>query len=136
MVGNQYLPFRSSRLLMFFKVGVLKKLRNIYKKTTALKSLFNKAPFFQACNFIKKYFQQSCFTMNIAELLRTAFFIGHLEWLLLPFTTTVRNYYWEDLVVILFTLNHPSRRLNTCFKADNILIHKNTWKSLRRVTSC
>ena len=37
------------------------------------------------------------------------------------FTSTFRNYYWEDLVVILFTLTHPSRRLNTCFKTGNML---------------
>ena len=67
--------------------------------------------------------------MNIAKFLRTAFFIEHLWWLLLPFTTTFRNYYWEDLVVILFALNHPSKRLKTFLK----LITCYTTKTLKKV---
>ena len=32
------------------------------------------------CNFIKKRLQHRCFPVNIAKLLRTAFFIEHLPW--------------------------------------------------------
>ena len=39
-----------------------------------LKSLFNKITCLQACNFIKKRLQLSCFPVNIAKLLRTVFF--------------------------------------------------------------
>ena len=40
----------------------------------------------QACNFIKKETQVSqCFLVNFVKLLRTAFFIEHLWWLLLNF---------------------------------------------------
>ena len=46
------------------------------------------------------------------------------------FTTTFRNYYWESLVIILFTLTHLSKRPNTCFKAGVMLHKKNTWKFL------
>ena len=61
----------------------------------------------------------------------TAFFIEHIRWLLLRFTSTFENYplvaasafcqhfwnsHWDDLSVILFTLTHPSKRLNTCLR--------------------
>ena len=55
-------------------------------------------------------------------------FIEHLPWLLHPSTATFRNYYWEGLAVILFTLTHPSKQLNASFKTDNMLHQKNTWK--------
>ena len=65
---------------------------NVHRKTAALESLFNKVPVLQACNFIKKRLQQSCFPVNIAKFLRTLFFIEHLRWLLLPFTSAIQNY--------------------------------------------
>ena len=37
--------------------------------------------------------------MNIAKFLRTAFFIEDFRWLLLPFTTTFRNYYRKDCLI-------------------------------------
>ena len=49
--------------------------------------------------------------MNIVKFLRKDFFIEHLRWLLLAFTTTYWNYYWENFSVILFTLIHASNRL-------------------------
>ena len=49
-----------------------------------MESLFNKVAgllqAFKACNFIKKRLQHSCFPVNIAKFLRTAFFIEHLRW--------------------------------------------------------
>ena len=116
-------------LLMFFKDALQSKLSNIHRKTLALESLFNKVPVFQACNFIKSKLQQWCSPVNFAKFLRTAFLIEHLQWLLMPFTTTFRKYYWEYLLAILLTLTHPSKRLNIFFKADN-------WKGRsRRVKS-
>ena len=41
-----------------------------------LESHFNKAA--GLCNFIKRKLQHKCFPVNIAKLLRTAFFIEHL----------------------------------------------------------
>ena len=35
----------------------------------------------KATNFIKKRLQHSCFSVNFAKFLRTAFFIEHLRWL-------------------------------------------------------
>ena len=104
-VENPCLPFRSSRSQMFFKVGTLKSYA-LFTEKHLHRSLFIIK--FQACNFIKKKLQLRCFLVNIAQFLRTAFFIEHLRWLLLPFTTTFRNYYWKDRLVILFTLTHPS----------------------------
>ena len=49
----------------------------MYKKTPVLESLFNKVGDLKACNFVKKSHQQSCFPVNIAKFLRTAFFTEH-----------------------------------------------------------
>ena len=46
--------------------------RNINGKTSVLESLFNKGAGL-ACNFIKKRFQHSYFSVIIAQFLRTAF---------------------------------------------------------------
>ena len=51
----------------------------------ALQSSFNKVAGLKTYNFIKKRLWHRCFPVNIANLLRTAFFIGHLWWLLLDF---------------------------------------------------
>ena len=63
---------------------------NIERKTTELKSLFNKVADLQACKFIKKRLQLRCFPLNIAKFLRTAFLIEHLRWLLLDPVTHLR----------------------------------------------
>ena len=57
-----------------------------------------------------------CFPLKILQFLWTAFFIEHLWWLPLPFTSSFRSYYWEDLLVIWFTLTHPSLWLNAGLK--------------------
>ena len=65
--------FRSSRSQMFFKIFTRKHL---------CWSLFNKVACV-ACNFIKKRLEHRCFLVNIAKILKTAFFIEHLQWLIL-----------------------------------------------------
>ena len=57
-----------------------------------------------------------CFPLKILQFLWTAFFIEHLWWLPLPFTSSFRSYYWEDLLVIWFTLTHPRLWLNAGLK--------------------
>ena len=74
---------RSSRSLKFLKTAVLKKLRNINRKTTVLKSLFNKAAGLQVFNCIKKRLRHNCFPVNIAKFFRAALFIEILRGLLL-----------------------------------------------------
>ena len=57
------------------------KFRNIHRKTTVLKSLFNKVAGIAG----------KCFPVNIAKCLRTAFFIEHLWWLLLDLAISTFN---------------------------------------------
>ena len=40
-----------------------------------------------ACNFIKKRLQFRCFSVKFTKFLRTPFFIGKLQWLLLRFNS-------------------------------------------------
>ena len=56
-----------------------------------LETLFNKVSGLKACNFIKKIFQHRCFSVNIAKFWRTAFFIEHLPWLLLPMVSKIQR---------------------------------------------
>ena len=53
--------------MVFNKKSGFEKFRKIYRKTPVLESLFNKGAGIQACNFIKKRFQQECFPVNIAK---------------------------------------------------------------------
>ena len=94
LVENQCLPFRS-RLQMFFKVGTL--------KSYAI--------------FTEKHLRWGVFHW-IFQNFKTSFFIEHLRCLPLHSHTTFQNYYWKDRLVILFTLTHPYKQLNTCFEAD------------------
>ena len=48
-----------------------------------LESLFNKVAGLQGWKFIKRRLKHMCFPVNTAKILRTAFYIEHLCWLLL-----------------------------------------------------
>ena len=73
---------RSSRLQMFFKIGVLRSVANFTGKHLC-SSLFLKN--FQAggLQLHKKRLQHSCFPVKFAKSLRTPFLTEHLQWLLL-----------------------------------------------------
>ena len=58
------------------------KLRNTYRKTPVLGSLFNKVVGLQACNYIKKRVQHRCFLWNFRKFLRTSFLKNICERLL------------------------------------------------------
>ena len=93
--------YRSSRLHMFFKIGVLKKFVNYTEKrllwSIFLKKLETRRPStlrssrpevfcekgVEARNFIQKRLQHRCFHVNIVKLLRTTLFIKHLQYLIL-----------------------------------------------------
>ena len=77
--------------------NILLKLGNIYSKISVLESLFNKVLELQACNFIKKLLQHSCFPVNIGKFLRTKFFIEHLQWLVLqvPYNKSCSQKFYE-----------------------------------------
>ena len=55
------------------------------KQTCVVVLQNNFAIFLNACNFIKKRLQHRCFALNIAKFLRTAFFIEHIQWLLMEY---------------------------------------------------
>ena len=76
--------YRSSHSQVFFKTGVFKN-SQYYRKISVLESFFNKVASLKAYNFIKKRLRHRCFPVNMAKLLRTAFFIEHLWWLLPDF---------------------------------------------------
>ena len=73
---------RSRRFHMFFKIGAPQNFA-IFTEKRLLDSLFNKVGCLHACNYIKKRLQHKCSTENIEKILRTAFFIKQLRWLLL-----------------------------------------------------
>ena len=55
-------------------VDILQNIRSLIflnRKTPVLESLFNRVAGLQACNFMKKRLQHSCFPMNIVKFLRT-----------------------------------------------------------------
>ena len=59
--------------------GVLKKIRNIHRKTPVLESLFNKLACLKACKFVKKRLQHRYFPVNIAKFYEQLFVIEHLR---------------------------------------------------------
>ena len=66
---------------MFFKIGVLKNFAVFTGKHLSWSHFLIKSL------FIKKRPQRRYFPVNIAKFLRTAFFIEHLQWLLLNIDT-------------------------------------------------
>ena len=77
---------RSSRLQMFFKIGVLKDV-SIFTEKHLCRSLFNKLAGLQLWILLKKRLQHRCFPVSTAEFLRTTF-MKHLQWLLLKYYQT------------------------------------------------
>ena len=80
--------FRSSRWQMSFKMGVLKIFSQYSQKILVLESLCHKVTDLWPCSFIKKRLQHKCFPLNIAKLLKVAFFIEHLRYVKKPVTTS------------------------------------------------
>ena len=66
-----------------FKKRCPLKLRNIFRKTPELGSLFNKVVGLQDCKYIKKRLQHRCFVQNLRTFLRTHFVKNICERLLL-----------------------------------------------------
>ena len=82
--SNKEANTESSHSQMFFKIVVLRNFAMFTEKPPALESHFNKA-----CNFTEKRPQHRCFPVNIAKLLRTAFFYKTL-----PLTASVDMSLW------------------------------------------
>ena len=73
---------RSSRSQILFKIGVLKK-SPIFTGVFHRSLFFNKAAGLRPATLSKMRPLRTCFPVNIAQFLRTSFFIEHLWWLLL-----------------------------------------------------
>ena len=73
---------------MFHKIGILKNVRNIRKKTPVLESLFNKIAGLSPVTLLNKRLQTWYYVIDAptllfsSECLRTPFFKEHLRWLL------------------------------------------------------
>ena len=78
--------YKSNRLQMFFKIGVLKISQNS-QQNTCVRVSFKKVAGLRPCNIIKKRIQHRCFLVKFAKLLWTPFFTEHLRWLLLVITS-------------------------------------------------
>ena len=78
---------RSSRLRMFFKVGVLKNLVNFTGKNPCVGISFIKK---EPATLLKKRLQHRYFSVKFAKLLRTPFFTEPLRWLLLTLIKTFK----------------------------------------------
>ena len=68
---------------VFCKNRCSSKIHKIHRKTPVFQSLFNKVAGLQACNFIKKRLQHSCFPAKFANFLRTPILKNICEQLLL-----------------------------------------------------
>ena len=66
---------------MFLKVGFLKNFAIFTEKHLYCSLSFNKVAGLRPATLLKERLQYRCFPVNIAKLLRAAFFIEHLRWL-------------------------------------------------------
>ena len=101
---------RGSRSQMFFKIDVLKNF----------------------AIFTGRRFQHSCFPVNIAKFLKTAFFIEHLRWLLLSLINAKRyrnDLNWLCSTVFAVKFEHILQCL------PSFSIHCSLWACKRRLRS-
>ena len=77
---------RSSRLLMLFKIGVLKIFANFTRKHLCWSLFFKKKHCrFKACNFILKKASIQLFSCEVYKNFKSIFSLEYLRWLLLYF---------------------------------------------------
>ena len=92
------------------------------EKNTCVESLFNKVAGLKAYKFIKKRLWQRCFLVNIVKLLKTAFFIEHLCWLLLDFLQTCWKQLWRKSFLGRVFLRNFFRNYFLVFAATSLKI--------------
>ena len=83
-----YHLFRSSRLEVFCKKGVLKNFAKFARKHLCQSLFFNKVSGLRSATLLKTRVWHRCFLVNFAKFLRTPFLTERLWWLLLPFYFT------------------------------------------------
>ena len=89
--------YRSSRLKMYFRVGVLKNFAMFIEKHLCWRLSLDKYAGLKVCNFIKKRLQHSFFRVKYETFLRTSFFTEHVRLLLLEISHEPSLYcIWEQ----------------------------------------
>ena len=78
---------------VFYKKTVLKNFSIFTGKRLCWSLFFNKIAGYQSCNYIKKRLQHKCFSVNIANFLRTSFLTNICERMLERFPTW--TYFWR-----------------------------------------
>ena len=95
---------RSSRLQMFFKIGVLKIFASFTGKHLCWSPLLMKLQAWRSANFIKTRLQHGCFPVKFIKFLRTpfvqntsggCFWIVNLKWYTLWKSTQIRSFFWS-----------------------------------------
>ena len=105
------------------------KFRNNHTKTFVLESLFNKVAELKGCSFIKQRLQHRYFHVNIAKILRTAFFIKHLRWLLLNKVKTNLKSTWFIAICLVYIFSLR-------FSGSKFLINLRRQFRERKIFSC
>ena len=89
--------YRSSRLEVFCRKGVLRNFERFTGKHFCQNLLFNKVPGLRTVTLLKKRFWYRCFPVNFSKFLKTPSITEHLRWLLLK-TPVNQLIFREELV--------------------------------------
>ena len=89
--------YRSSRLEVFCRKGVLRNFEKFTGKHLCQILLFNKVAGLRTVTLLKKRFWYRCFPVNFPKLLKTPSITEHLRWLLLK-TPVNQLIFREELV--------------------------------------
>ena len=104
--------FWSSRLQMFFKVGVLKSYAIFTGKTTTWSHFWIKFQSFRPADL--KVTQTKVLFCEYCKIFKNSFFHRTPLVALLPFSTTFQNYYWKDRLITVnkdHVLSTPEKHL-------------------------
>ena len=89
--------YRSSRLEVFCRKGVLRNFEKLSRKHLCQSLLFNKVAGLRTVTLLKKRFWYRCFPVNFSKFLKTPSITKHLRWLLLK-TPVNQLIFREELV--------------------------------------
>ena len=87
--GSYPKTFRSSCPEVFCKESVLRNFTKFTGKQLCQSLFFNAVAGVRPPNLLKKRLWRSCFSVNFVKFLRRPFYIEHLWWLLLDFTSNI-----------------------------------------------
>ena len=113
--------YRSSRLEVFCRKGVLRNFEKFTGKHLCQSFLFNKVAGLRTATLLKKRFWYRCFTVNFLKFLKTPSITEHLWWLFLK-TPVNQLIYREELVDLqLYSSRTFSQEVfkHMCFKHFN-----------------